>query len=80
MKFKILLDEVDDNESDLILSMLKAYGINAHKKYTGSAGIMKLYFGNAISGTRIVVEEKDFDKAVEIIEAKPVYDYAGEDD
>lgn len=57
----------DRIEADMIIEMLKSYGINAYKKGVGNSGIMDIYSGNSLNGEDIYVHEKDAQAAEELL-------------
>lgn len=72
--FRILTEEVNDMEADLLVAMLRAYGIDARKEFTGASGVVKLYIGTAVCGVRIIVPRDKYDEAVELMNSEPIYD------
>ncbi len=73
IKFKLLTEDTDDMQADVLVSMLKAYGINAKKEYDGPTAVAKLYVGTAVTGVKIMVEESQLEEARDILNAEPVF-------
>lgn len=73
-EFEILTEELNDMEADILISMLNAYGVEAHKEYAGASGIAKIYLGTAVCGVRVMVPPEKLEEAKELLAATPVFD------
>ncbi len=74
MDYALLTNELRDEEADILISMLGAYGIKAHKEYEGAAGIVKLHLGTAVFGVKVMVAAEDLDEAKGLMNSEPVFD------
>lgn len=63
-------------EAELIANLLRNSNIPALRKSTGVGGYMNIYMGYSVFGEEIYVDEKDYDKAQEIL--KELDDYEEE--
>jgi len=63
-------------EAELIANLLRNSNIPALRKSTGVGGYMNIYMGYSIFGEEIYVDEKDYEKALEIL--KELDDYEEE--
>ena len=57
----------DRLEAEMLIDVLKENDIPAYRQGIGSAGIMDIYGGNSTFGEDIFVNEKNVDKALELI-------------
>jgi hypothetical protein len=73
-EFEILTEELNDMEADIVISMLKAYGVDAHKEYAGASSIAKIYLGTAVCGVRVMVPPEKLEEAKQLLEATPVFE------
>ncbi len=74
MEFALLTDEVRDEEADILISMLGAFGIEAHKEYAGAAGVAKIALGTAVFGVRVMVPTEKLEEAQGLMNAEPIFD------
>lgn len=64
-----LCSAADEFEAEVIISKLRAEGIYAAKHFRGSDGYNRIILGRTILGVDILVGEKSFEKAMEVIKS-----------
>lgn len=57
----------DKIEAEMILDILSRNGITAFRQGIGSGGIMDIYTGNSIYGEDIFADERDVERAQDLI-------------
>ena len=74
IEYSVLTNEIRDEEADILVSMLNAFGIEARKQYEGATEIVKITLGTAVFGVSVLVPSDKLDEALALIEAEPIYD------
>ncbi len=67
MKEIILLNVKDEIEATFVEDVLKDNGILSIRKYSGFSQYEKLYMGTTKQGIDIVIDDNDYEKAVDIL-------------
>lgn len=64
----LLCTVTNEFEAEVIIAKLRAEGVYAFKKFNGADGYNRILLGRTVLGVDIIVEEKDFEKALEIVD------------
>lgn len=63
-----LLTANDNMQAGMIIEALKNSQIPAYKKDLGASSIMNIYTGNSKYGADVMINEDDYQKAVEVLQ------------
>lgn len=67
MKPVRLCSASDRIEADMMIDILNQNGIQAYRQSVGAGGIMDIYAGNSTFGEDVFVDERDLDRAGELV-------------
>lgn len=67
----------DRIQADMIIEALNSEGIPAYSQSEGSGDYMNIYMGNSVFGEKIFVDEKDQNRAAQIIKGMTPSDQEG---